>query len=144
MIRTIDYSGFVAMRWSMLDELMEGGHDGRLNATLHAALMLASEAGEVAGLVQKGYQAAPVPIAGETRPALDVLGGIDRAKMIDELGDVRFALEIMLLATGVTMAEIERRNVEKLTERYPMGFNPERSKNRVELFQLADVRMVTP
>lgn len=131
MIKTVDYSGFVAMRWSMLDELMEGGHDGRLNATLHAALMLASEAGEVAGLVQKGYQAAPVPLTGMTRPALDVLHGIDRAKMIDELGDVRFALEIMMLAAGVTMDEIERRNVEKLSARYPEGFDPERSKNRV-------------
>ena len=144
MIQTIDYSGFVATRWSMADELMEGGHAGRLNATLHAALMLASEAGEVAGLVQKGYQAVPVPESGATRPAGDVLAGIDRAKMIDELGDVRFALEIMLLATGVTMDEIERRNVEKLAERYPTGFSPERSKNRVELFQLTDVRMVTP
>lgn len=130
MIQTIDYSGFVATRWAMEDELMEGGHDGRLNATLHAALMLASEAGEVAGLVQKGYQAAPIPESGATRDAGAILAGIDRAKMLDELGDVRFALEIMMLATGVTMDEVERRNVVKLSERYPTGFSPERSIHR--------------
>lgn len=128
----IDYSGFVASRWSMLDELMEGGSLGRLNATMHAALMLASEAGEVAGLVQKGYQAAPIPRdLGETRQPSDILVGIDHSKMLDELGDVRFALEIMLLSMGMTMDDIEQRNMAKLSERYPAGFDPARSINRV-------------
>lgn len=127
----IDYSGFVASRWSMLDELMEGGSLGRLNATMHAALMLASEAGEVAGLVQKAYQAAPIPTDGETRQPRDILVGIDHSKMLDELGDVRFALEIMLLSMGMTMDDIEQRNMAKLSERYPAGFDPARSINRV-------------
>jgi NTP pyrophosphatase (non-canonical NTP hydrolase) len=130
MIQTIDYPAFVASRWSMMDELMEGGHAGRLSATLHAALMLASEAGEVAGLVQKGYQAAPIPADGETRGPRDILAGIDREKLLNELGDVRFALELMLLATGVNMYEIENRNVDKLSERYPAGFDPARSIHR--------------
>lgn len=126
----IDYSGFVASRWSMMDELMEGGSLGRLNATMHAALMLASEAGEVAGLVQKGYQAAPIPADGETRQPRDILVGIDHSKILDELGDVRFALEIMLLSMGMTMGDIEQRNMAKLAERYPAGFDPARSINR--------------
>lgn len=143
MIQTIGYGDYVASIWCMVDELMEGGPKGRLSATLHAALMLASEAGEVAGLVQKGYQAAPVPGEGETRPASDVLAGIDRAKLIDELGDVRFALEIMMLAAGVTIDEIERRNVEKLSRRYPEGFYPERSKDRSKELLLLETSMVT-
>jgi len=142
MIQTVDYSGFVATRWCMIDELMEGGQGGRLSATMHAALMLASEAGEVAGLVQKGYQGAPKPYPNETRPPADVLGAIDRGKLIDELGDVRFALEIMLLAAGVTMHDIEQRNVEKLTGRYPDGFDPKRSRNRGGSFVVSDAGMV--
>lgn len=142
MIQTVGYGDFVATRWCMADELMEGGPEGRLAAMQHAALMLASEAGEVAGLVQKGYQAAPVPLDG-ARPARDVLAGIDRAKLIDELGDVRFALEIMMLATGVTIDEIERRNVAKLSLRYPAGFDPERSKDRSQELSLRPSRMVT-
>lgn len=143
MIQTIGYGDFVATRWSMLDELTEGGPEGRLAAMQHAALMLASEAGEVAGVVQKGYQAAPVPLDEGTRLARDVLAGIDREHLIDELGDVRFALEIMMLAAGVTIDEIERRNVEKLSRRYPSGFDPERSKDRSQELLLLANGMVT-
>lgn len=143
MIRTVDYGGYVAGIWCMMDELTEGGPEGRLAAMQHAALMLASEAGEVAGVVQKGYQAAPVPLDEGTRLARDVLAGIDREHLIDELGDVRFALEIMMLAAGVTIDEIERRNVEKLSRRYPSGFDPERSKDRSQELLLLANGMVT-
>ncbi len=143
MIQTVGYSDIVSMRWCMMDELVEGGDCGRLAAMQHAALMLASEAGEVAGIVQKGYQAAPVPVGGEARPARDVLAGIDRAKLLDELGDVRFAMEIVMLAAGVTIDEIERRNVAKLSLRYPAGFDPERSKDRSQEPLLHSGSMVT-
>jgi NTP pyrophosphatase (non-canonical NTP hydrolase) len=74
---------------------------------INAALGLTEESGEVAGLIKKAE------FHGRA---------LDREALIKELGDVRWYLEIAAHCLGVTMGEVEERNVAKLKERYPNGF----------------------
>ena len=55
---------------------------------------------------------------------------LDRAKLLKELGDVRWYFEVLLAASGFTMAEVEQANVEKLRARYPDGFTSQASTER--------------
>jgi len=72
------------------------------------ALGLCGEAGEVVDLIKKHkFQGA----------------SLDRDKIIKELGDVRWYMEVLCHAMNTTMAEVEERNVAKLNLRYPSGFS---------------------
>lgn len=84
---------------------------------LCCALGIAGEAGEVADLVKKA--------AFHEHP-------VDQDKLAKELGDVLWYVTAMALSIGVGLDEVMARNVAKLRERYPDGFDPERSKNRPE------------
>ena len=55
---------------------------------------------------------------------------IDYNHMAEEAGDVLWYLAEIADALGVTLEEIARRNIAKLRNRYPDGFDPERSRNR--------------
>ena len=55
---------------------------------------------------------------------------LDTDKLIDELGDVLWYIAEICTALNVDMSEIARRNIEKLKQRYPDGFEEERSINR--------------
>lgn len=76
---------------------------------------LAGEAGEVCDLLKK-----------------TIFHGkdLDEKKLVKELGDVRWYMEYLMIATGITMEEVERENIKKLRERYPNGFTTEASINR--------------
>lgn len=81
-----------------------------------------------------------VGLAGETGEVIDLIKKhcfhsqkLDKEKLIKELGDVRWYFEYLLAATGITMEEVEQKNIEKLRKRYPNGFSPEAAKNRVDL-----------
>lgn len=77
----------------------------RLN---NGGLGLAGETGEVVDLIKKHlFHDAP----------------LDKEKMVKELGDVRWYLESICIAVGVTMDEVEAANVAKLRKRYPDGFS---------------------
>lgn len=52
--------------------------------------------------------------------------------MAEEAGDVMWYLAEIADALGVTLEDIARRNIAKLRNRYPDGFDPERSINREE------------
>lgn len=47
-----------------------------------------------------------------------------------ELGDVLWYLTEAAVALGYSLEDIMKMNIEKLSKRYPEGFDPERSKNR--------------
>lgn len=84
------------------------GHRCRRDQMIKAALALASEAGEVAGDVEKWALrdgATPMPVD----------------KLLDELGDVLFNLTDMAIAIGSNLEAIVRRNEAKWAERYPAG-----------------------
>lgn len=82
----------------------------------HAVFGLCSEAGEVAGLLQKKYQ-------GHT---------VDSEHMVRELGDCLWMISEACDAFGVTMEMVMLKNITKLQERYPDGFDAERSLHRKE------------
>ena len=55
---------------------------------------------------------------------------LDKAHMIEELGDVLWYCAELAAGLGVGLAEVAERNIDKLRKRYPDGFDAERSKNR--------------
>lgn len=54
----------------------------------------------------------------------------DHAKVVEELGDVLWYCALLADALGIQLQEAMRRNIEKLKERYPDGFDKVRSINR--------------
>jgi NTP pyrophosphatase (non-canonical NTP hydrolase) len=83
------------------------GQRSSINQMLNAAMGLAGESGEFCDLVKK-YVFHEKPM--------------DRAAAIKELGDIRWYLELASHCLGVTMEEVENKNIEKLKLRYPNGF----------------------
>lgn len=72
------------------------------------ALGLAGEAGEVADCVKK---------------AVFHQHGLDRDKLIKELGDVLWYVAALCTKLDVPMSEVMALNIEKLEQRYPDGYN---------------------
>jgi NTP pyrophosphatase (non-canonical NTP hydrolase) len=72
----------------------------------HACTGLAGEAGEVLDLSKKVWAYGK---------ALDV------AKLVEELGDVRFYYQATLNMLGITDEEIRAQNIKKLRARFPSG-----------------------
>lgn len=86
---------------------------GRLN---HAVFGLSSEAGEVAGILQKEYQGHP----------------IDNEHFKKELGDCMWMIAEACEALGFSLDDVMEANIEKLKKRYPAGFDAEHSLHRKE------------
>lgn len=57
---------------------------------------------------------------------------LDKKAIAMELGDVLWYLTEAAGALGYHLEDIMKMNIEKLSKRYPDGFDPERSKNREE------------
>lgn len=85
------------------------------NKLLNACLGLAGETGEVCDILKKylfqGHE-------------------LDRAHMIEELGDCAWYLAEAASGLGVSLEDILIQNIAKLRRRYPQGFDPERSVHR--------------
>lgn len=54
----------------------------------------------------------------------------DRAKMIEELGDVLWYIAEAASGIGVPLEILARHNIDKLRKRYPEGFSSEKSIHR--------------
>lgn len=91
-------------------------YDQKKEMLRHAVFGLASEAGEVAGILQKEYQGHPV----------------DLAHMKKELGDCLWMIAEACEALGTNMSTIAQMNIDKLRARFPDGFCKERSLNRAK------------
>jgi NTP pyrophosphatase (non-canonical NTP hydrolase) len=85
--------------------------------------------------VSEGIAIATLGLAGETGEVADLvkkwLGhghALERTKLLLELGDVLWYLGALTAMLDVDLSEIARLNVQKLRERYPQGFDVERSK----------------
>lgn len=85
-------------------------------AIVEGVMGLSAEAGEALDLVKK---------------AMFQGHELDLEKLAEELGDVMFYMSRAADAIDMTMSVIAKRNNEKLSARYPEGFEAERSKNRV-------------
>lgn len=82
--------------------------------TEHAVFGLCSESGEVAGIYQKQFQG----------------HDIDEEHVKKELGDCLWMIAELCTAYDWNLEEIMKLNIQKLKERYPDGFDPERSLHR--------------
>ena len=76
---------------------------------------------------------------GEAGEAIDILKkhlfhghDLDKQHLAKELGDVAWYLAVSADAIGYDLETILQMNVNKLRERYPEGFDSERSKHRKE------------
>ncbi len=86
----------------------------RAQQALHAVFGMASEVGELQGMYQKYYQGHE----------------LDREHMKKELGDILWMVAEYCTALGWTLEDIMLLNIEKLEERYPDGFEADRSLHR--------------
>lgn len=84
---------------------------------LNAAMGLCGESGEVIDLVKKHH------FQGHD---------LDDEKLIKELGDVAWYLAEAATSLNVNLSEILEKNIKKLENRFPDGFNSNRSINRGE------------
>lgn len=84
---------------------------------LNASMGLCGESGEVIDLVKKH---------------LFQEHDLDDEKLIKELGDVAWYLAEAATALNVDLSEILEKNIKKLENRFPDGFNSNRSINRGE------------
>ena len=78
-------------------------------------------------------------LCGESGEAIDIVKKhlaqghrLDREKLIKELGDIAWYLAETAYALDVSLEEVLERNIQKLRQRYPEGFDTERSVNREE------------
>lgn len=82
----------------------------------HAVFGLCSEAGEVAGILQKQYQGHDV----------------SHEHIMKELGDCLWMIAEACDALNLDMGYVAEQNIIKLRQRYPDGFDPEHSLHRDE------------
>lgn len=82
----------------------------------HGVFGLASEAGEVAGLLQKVYQGHE----------------FDEEHMKKELGDCMWMIAEICTALDFSLDDVMQTNIDKLKARYPDGFDPDKSLHRKE------------
>ena len=59
--------------------------------------------------------------------------GIDRDKLLKEIGDTLWYLAGLCSVMDVDMSTVMEQNIEKLRKRYPNGFNAEDSRRRVDV-----------
>jgi NTP pyrophosphatase (non-canonical NTP hydrolase) len=77
-------------------------------------------------------------LCGESGEAADIIKkhvyhghDLNKDKLIYELGDICWYIAVTAELLGVSLEEVMQRNVEKLKQRYPNGFEKSKSINRV-------------
>ena len=78
-------------------------------------------------------------LCGESGEAIDIVKKwlaqgheLDKEKLKKELGDICWYLAETATALGCDLEDIMAANIEKLQQRYPEGFDTEKSVNRTE------------
>ena len=102
-------------QYQKLAEKTSGAGEFGERRQIIAALGLAGEAGEFANMVKK------LTAHGHT---------ISQEEIVDELGDVLWYLAEAATAFDLELDDVAKKNIEKLSARYPEGFSQERSRNR--------------
>ena len=89
-------------------------NDDKVDMLCHGVFGLTSEAGEVAGLLQKVYQGHE----------------FDDEHMKKELGDCMWMIAEICTAFDFSLDDVMQTNIDKLKARYPDGFDPDKSLHR--------------
>lgn len=79
------------------------------------ALGIAGEAGEVVDIIKK---------------VLYHAHELDTPALCNEVGDLLWYMTLLCETAGFTLNDAMQANVEKLRQRYPHGFDPQRSQQR--------------
>ena len=87
--------------------------------TVHALCGLASEVGEIHSIFQHYLQHKDREI--------------DIRNLVDEIGDANWFIAELCTVFGIQLDNVMERNIEKLRNRFPEGFDVERSVHRHEL-----------
>ena len=104
-----------------LDELQDGDPKwSQPQRLLTGAIGICSEGGELLDIVKK--------ILFQKKPTSTE----QRMKIKNELGDVMWYVQQVLLAMNWELHEVLAENTKKLSGRYPEGFDTEKSENREE------------
>lgn len=76
-------------------------------------------------------------LCGESGEAIDIVKkhlaqghDLDKEHLIQELGDIAWYLAETAYALDVSLETVLENNIKKLVERYPEGFDEDKSKNR--------------
>jgi NTP pyrophosphatase (non-canonical NTP hydrolase) len=90
---------------------------GKTGSLLHGGLGISGEAGELLDAIKK-----------------HVMYGkeLDKANVLEELGDICWYMAIVLEAVGSSFEEIMQLNKDKLERRYPDGFTENLAKLRLD------------
>ena len=89
-------------------------YDHKKDMLRHAVFGLASEAGEVSGILQKEYQGHE----------------FDDQHIKKELGDCMWMIAEACTALGFEMDDVMQTNIDKLKARFPDGFNVDKDLHR--------------
>lgn len=81
------------------------------------AVGLAGEAGEVVDNIKK---------------AIFHQHGLNQTELAKEIGDVLWYVAGLCTTLGIDMGQVMQENIDKLLKRYPNGYNPGDSKNRID------------
>ena len=101
-----------------LDELQENPKWNEPLRLLTGAIGICSEGGELLDIVKK------LLFQGK-QPTAEL-----RVKLKNELGDVMWYAQQIMIAMNWTLEEVLAENTKKLSGRYPDGFETEKSENR--------------
>ena len=101
-----------------LDELQENPKWNEPQRLLTGAIGICSEGGELLDIVKK------LLFQGK-QPTAEL-----RVKLKNELGDVMWYAQQIMIAMNWTLEEVLAENTKKLSGRYPDGFETEKSENR--------------
>ena len=103
------YTKFVAARFTK----RHSGDDG----LMHCAVGIAGEAGELLDAIKKTW------VYGKS---------LDRANVIEELGDIEFYAEALRTLLDIDRDEVIAANVAKLEKRYPTKYTDELALARLD------------
>ena len=86
-------------------------------AAMHAAVGVSGEAGELLDAVKKTW------VYGRE---------LDIANLQEELGDLLFYMQALMIEVGLSFEGVMRANMEKLAKRYPEGYTNEAARERAD------------
>lgn len=88
-----------------------------IESMLHAAVGISGEAGELIDAIKKTWV--------YKKP-------LDRANLIEELGDLEFYLQALRLELGINRRIVLEANMAKLLKRYPTGYTDAAAQARAD------------
>lgn len=91
--------------------------DDHLGKSLHAAVGIAGESGELLDAIKKTWI--------YNKP-------LDKENVLEECGDILFYLVAMLSNNGYSLGDAAEHNVRKLAKRYPTGYTDQAAQQRAD------------